>query len=88
MVFKGLIAAATAVAMTVTPTVAAASTSAAVSQAAAAQEVAPASESVEGSELRGGWIIPLIALIAIILGLCVATDICGGDDDEDLPTSP
>jgi hypothetical protein len=50
-------------------------------------EVAPASETVDGEELRGGWIIPLIALIAIILGLCVATDICGGDDEE-LPTSP
>jgi hypothetical protein len=41
---------------------------------------------VEGEQLRGGWIIPLIALIAIILGLCIATDICG--DDDDLPTSP
>ena len=87
MVFKGLIAAATAVAMTVTPTVAAASTSAAVAQAAAEQEVAPAGETVDGSELRGGWIIPLIALIAIILGICAATKICG-DDDEDLPHSP
>lgn len=53
-----------------------------------APEVAPASETVEGgSELRGGWIIPLIALIAIILGTCAATDICGGDDDEP-PHSP
>ena len=42
---------------------------------------------VEGEDLRGGFIIPLIALIAIILGLCAGTDICGGDDD-DLPTSP
>ena len=87
MVFKGLIAAATAVAMTVTPTVAAASTAAAAARAAAEQEVAPAGETVDGSELRGGWIIPLIALIAIILGICAATEICGGDDD-DLPTSP
>jgi hypothetical protein len=55
--------------------------------ASAAREVAPAAETVEGDELRGGFIIPLIALIAIILGLCVATDICGGDDEE-LPTSP
>jgi hypothetical protein len=51
-------------------------------------QVAPATESVtEGSELRGGFIIPLIALIAIILGICAATNICGGDDD-DLPTTP
>jgi hypothetical protein len=57
------------------------------SSASVAQEVAPAEETVEGEQLRGGWIIPLIALIAIILGLCAATDICGGGDD-DLPTSP
>jgi hypothetical protein len=52
--------------------------------AAAAREVAPASETVEGSELRGGFIIPLIALIAIILGILAATN----DDDDDLPHSP
>ena len=46
-----------------------------------------ASADVQGENLRGGFIIPLIALIAIILGLCAATDVCGGDDD-DLPTSP
>jgi hypothetical protein len=68
----------------VSPTVAAAQTSAA---AAKATQVAPAGENVQGSELRGGFIIPLIALIAIILGLCVATDICGGNNDE-LPHSP
>ncbi|HYG46579.1 MAG TPA: hypothetical protein VD846_01425 [Allosphingosinicella sp.] len=68
------------------PTVAMAQSSAAAS-AAAATEVAPADETVEGEQLRGGWIIPLIALIAIILGICAATDVCGGDDD-DPPTSP
>ncbi|HEX8365512.1 MAG TPA: hypothetical protein VF603_09545 [Allosphingosinicella sp.] len=56
----------------------------AVAQSAAPE---PASESVEGSELRGGFIVPLLALIAIILGLCAATDICGADDEE-LPDSP
>jgi hypothetical protein len=66
------------------PTVALAQSSAA---KAATQEVTPADETVEGSELRGGFIIPLIALIAIILGLCAASAICGGDDD-DIPTSP
>jgi hypothetical protein len=66
------------------PTMAAAqATSAAVRSA----EVAPAAETVEGEQLRGGFIIPLIALIAIILGLCVATDQCGGNND-DLPHSP
>jgi hypothetical protein len=84
--FKRLIAAAASVALMTAPTVALAQTSAATS-ASAAREVAPAVETVEGDELRGGFIIPLIALIAVILGLCVATDICGGDDEEP-PTSP
>lgn len=39
---------------------------------------------VEGENLRGGFIIPLIALIAVILGILAATS--GGDDDA--PTSP
>ena len=86
MAFKGLIAAATSVALMTAPTVALAQTSASAS-ASAAREVAPAAERVDGEQLRGGFIIPLIALIAVILGLCVATDLCGGDD-EDLPTSP
>jgi hypothetical protein len=47
-------------------------------------EVAPASEQVDGSELRGGFIIPLIALIAIILGILAATH----NGDDDLPHSP
>ncbi|HEX8572096.1 MAG TPA: hypothetical protein VF759_05040 [Allosphingosinicella sp.] len=82
MGFKGLIAATASVALMTTPTLATAQAT-----AAASREVAPSTESVEGDELRGGFIIPLIALIAIILGLCVATDICGGEDD-DPPTSP
>jgi hypothetical protein len=80
--FKGLIAATASVALMTVPTVAAAQ-----SAAMPTVEVAPATEQAEGNALRGGFIIPLIALIAIILGLCVATDQCGGDDD-DLPTSP
>jgi hypothetical protein len=86
--FKGLIAAAASVALMTTPTLAAAqATKSAVASATNAREVAPASETVDGDQLRGGFIIPLIALIAIILGICAATEICGGDDD-DLPTSP
>ena len=52
----------------------------------AAQAAAPArlSSDVDGEQLRGGFIIPLIALIAIILGLLAATH----DDDDDLPHSP
>ena len=76
MGFNRLIAATAAVALMAAPTVAAAQSA----------EVAPATESVtEGSELRGGFIIPLIAIVAIILGILAATQ---GDDDDDLPTSP
>ena len=74
MVFKKAITAVSAVALLATPTIAAAQTA----------PVEPASETVEGSELRGGFIIPLIALIAIILGILAATH----DDDDDLPHSP
>jgi glycerol uptake facilitator-like aquaporin len=73
--FKGFVAATAAVALMTAPTVA----------AAQSVEVAPASETVtEGSELRGGFIIPLIAIIAIILGILAALN----DDDDDLPHSP
>jgi len=82
--FKKLITMAASAALIAAPTMASAQASAA---AARSTEVAPATETVQGEQLRGGFIIPLIALIAIILGLCVGTDICGGDDD-DLPTSP
>jgi hypothetical protein len=56
------------------------------SPAAAPTVQRTAAELEDANELRGGFIIPLIALIAIILGLCAATDICGSDDDG--PTSP
>ncbi|HEY0312473.1 MAG TPA: hypothetical protein VGC56_08255 [Allosphingosinicella sp.] len=79
MGFKGIIAATASVALIAAPTMAAAQTS------AAATEVAPSGESVSGSELRGGFIIPLIALIAIILGIIAATR---GNNDGDLPHSP
>ncbi len=85
MAFKGLITAAVSMALMATPTMVSAQASAAAS-ASATREVAPATETVDGDQLRGGFIIPLIALIAIILGLCAADVICGNDDD--LPTSP
>jgi len=45
---------------------------------------ARAGESTESaSELRGGWIIPLIAVLAVIGGILAAV---GGNDDP--PTSP
>lgn len=80
MVFKGIIAATASVALMVTPAVAAAQSS-----RSATTEVAPAAETVDdGSQLRGGFIIPLIAIIAIILGILAATN----DNDDDLPHSP
>ena len=86
MGFKGLIAATASVALIAAPTMAVAQTTTATA-ASATYEVAPSTEMVDGEQLRGGFIIPLIALIAVILGLCVATNLCGGDD-EDPPTSP
>jgi len=41
-------------------------------------EVAPEDETVEGSELRGGFIIPGIALILVILAIIILLK-----DDED-----
>ena len=83
MVFKGIIAATASVALMVTPAIAAAQSTA--QAARASTEVAPANETVtDGSQLRGGFIIPLIALIAIILGILAATH----DRDDQLPHSP
>ena len=75
MVFKGLMTAATAVALITAPTVAAAQ-----GAAATARALQPAEETVEGSELRGGWFIPLAAVILVILGIVV---LVSDDDDED-----
>jgi hypothetical protein len=83
--FKRILAAAASVALVTAPTMAVAQRSA---PTQAVQAIAPADETVdEGSELRGGFVIPLVALIAIILGLCAAGVFCG-DNDKDLPTSP
>jgi hypothetical protein len=59
--------------MALTPALASAQTAA----------IEPAAETVEGSELRGGFIIPLIAIIAIILGILAAMH-----NDDDPPNSP
>jgi hypothetical protein len=55
----------------------------ALAQAADPAPVRASAELENENELRGGFIIPLIAVIAIILGILVLV----GDDDE-LPTSP
>lgn len=87
MVFKGLVAAAAAISLSATPAIAAANGSAAAARAASV-EVAPAGETVEGdSELfgRGGFIIPLLAIVLIAIGIYIAFV---DDEDEELPVSP
>ena len=49
---------------------------------ASALSVSRESASVEGNELGGGFIIPLLALAAIIAGILVVVD------DNDEPVSP
>jgi hypothetical protein len=48
---------------------------------AAPAEVAPAAETVEGEQIRGGFLLPLAIIIAIIIGVLLLTE-----DEE--PTSP
>lgn len=66
-------------------TVVAASLVAAPIVAQAAEAAAPArtASEVQGESLRGGFLIPAIAIIAIILGILAAT---GGSGDR--PRSP
>lgn len=44
---------------------------------AAATEATPQSESVSGDQIRGGYLLPLAIIIAIILGVLLLTN-----DDE------
>ena len=53
-----------------------------VAQAAVAERAG--SPVAEGENLAGGWFIPALAIIAVLLGILVIVD--SGDDD--LPTSP
>jgi hypothetical protein len=46
--------------------------------ATAAAEVAPQSESVDGEQIRVGFLLPLAIIIAIIIGVLLLTN-----DDED-----
>jgi len=45
----------------------------------ATTEIAPSSESVDGEQIRGGFLLPLAIIIAIIIGVILLTN----DDDED-----
>ena len=73
MTLKRALAAVVAASLVGTPVVA---------QAAAVQGTRTSAE-VEGENLRGGWLVPALAIIAIILGILAIAN--GGDD---LPTSP
>ena len=55
-----------------------------VAQAAPAGAARIGSPVEDAENIRGGWFIPLLAAIAIILGLVVLFD----DGGDDLPTSP
>jgi hypothetical protein len=68
-----LLAAAAAISLTTAPVLA---------QAAAPAD--RASADIKGEQLHGGFIIPLLALAAVILGILALTS----NDDEDLPHSP
>ena len=81
---KKLLAGVAAAALTVSPTLAVAQ-----SATIAPAKLAPAEETVEGSELRGlrgGFIIPLLAIAAIVLGILAATG--NLENDRDTPRSP
>jgi type IV secretory pathway VirB2 component (pilin) len=54
----------------------------AVAQPRPAAEVAPQSETVEGEQIRGGFLLPLAIIIAIIIGVILLTK------DEEDPVSP
>jgi hypothetical protein len=47
-----------------------------------AAEVAPQSETVDGEQIRGGFLLPLAIIIAIIIGVILLTK------DEEDPVSP
>jgi hypothetical protein len=75
MRFNSILAAVAAASMASAPVLAA-------PKPAPTTEVAPKSETVEGEQIRGGFLLPLAIIIAIIIGVILLTN-----DDED-PVSP
>jgi hypothetical protein len=73
MRIKSILAAVAAASMAAAPVVAAPKPA-----PAAPAEVAPAAETVEGEQIRGGFLLPLAVIIAIIIGVLLLTK-----DDED-----
>ncbi|HEU0097222.1 MAG TPA: hypothetical protein VFQ67_00475 [Allosphingosinicella sp.] len=77
MRINSILAAVAAASMAAAPVVAAPKPA-----AAPATEVAPASETVDGEQIRGGFLLPLAIIIAIIIGVLLLTR------DEEDPASP
>jgi type IV secretory pathway VirB2 component (pilin) len=65
-----------AVALMAAPTMAAAQPA-----QAPVREVAPSAEEVEGEQIRGGFLLPLAVIVAIIIGIILLT----GDDEPESP---
>jgi heme/copper-type cytochrome/quinol oxidase subunit 2 len=74
---KKLIAAAAAAALVMSPTLAAAQS--------APVEVAPAAEQAEGEQIRGGFLLPLGIIVAIIISVYFLTK---DKDNDNLPVTP
>jgi hypothetical protein len=54
-----------------------------VAQAAAAPAARTGSPVAEGENIQGGWFLPVLAILAVLLGIVVMVD-----NGDDLPTSP
>jgi hypothetical protein len=74
MMLKKTLAAAAALSLAATPVL-----------AQSRAPIEPASEQVEGSEIRGGVILPSLALIALILAVLKLTDSWPFDEDPQSP---
>jgi hypothetical protein len=72
-----IISAAAALALAAGPAIAAGQT-----PPPAVQAPAPAAEKVDGSEIRGGFILPLLTIIAVIIAVLLLTK------NDDKPHSP
>ena len=91
MVFKGLISAATALALLATPTISVAQQQTSIAASAASAAAAQAQDDDDDDDRAGyipgnrrrGFIIPLFAITLIILGLLIVFD-----DGDGAPVSP
>lgn len=80
---KASLVAMLAVSMASTPVLAQAANSAPRAPAATSQTARAGATVSDSNELRGGFIIPMLAIVAVILGILAATSGSG-----DRPTSP